>query len=88
MYRKQSLEAHTVGAHKRLESGVPTKEVCREMGIPDATFYTWRSKYNGMGASDVRNLKDLEEENARLKKMYANLAMDNHILKDLFSNKS
>lgn len=57
------------------------------MGISDATFYAWRSKYGGMEASDVRKLKDLEEENARLKKMYADLAMDNQILKDLFAKK-
>jgi putative transposase len=56
-------------------------------GFSDATFYAWRSKYGGMEASDVRKLKDMEEENARLKKMYADLAMDNQILKDLFAKK-
>ena len=87
MKKTRFTEAQIVAALKKQESGVPTKEVCREMGISDATFYAWRSKYGGMEASDVRKLKDLEEENARLKKMYADLAMDNQILKDLFAKK-
>jgi putative transposase len=87
MKKTRFTETQIVAALKKQQSGVPTKEVCREMGISDATFYAWRSKYGGMEASDVRKLKDLEEENARLKKMYADLAMDNQILKDLFAKK-
>jgi putative transposase len=87
MKKTRFTETQIVAALKKQQSGVPTKGVCREMDISDATFYAWRSKYGGMEASDVRKLKDLEEENARLKKMYADLAMDNQILKDLFSKK-
>lgn len=63
------------------------KDICREHSISEATFYNWKSKYGGMEASDVRRLKDLEEENSQLKKMYADLALDNKILKDLFTKK-
>lgn len=63
------------------------KDICREHAISDATFYNRKSKYGGMEASDVKRMKELEEENARLKKMYANLAMDNEILRDLFTKK-
>jgi putative transposase len=76
-----------VAALKKQESGIPTKEVCRELGISEATFYNWKSKYGGMEASDVKRLKELEEENARLKRMYADQAMDNQILRELFTKK-
>ena len=69
------------------EGGRTTKELARENGVSEATIYNWKSKYGGMEASDVKRLKDLEEENSRLKKMYADMAMDNQILKELFSKK-
>jgi len=72
---------------RRQEGGISTKEICRELGISEATFYNWKSKYGGMEVSDVKRMKALEEENARLKRMYANLAMDNEILRDLFTKK-
>jgi putative transposase len=72
---------------KQQEAGKPTKELCREHGICDAAFYNWKSRYGGMEASNMRRMKELEEENARLKKMYGNVAMDNEILKDLFIKK-
>ncbi len=87
MKKTRFTETQIVSTLKRQEAGIPTKEICRELGISEATFYNWKSKYGGMEASDVRRLKDLEEENARLKKMYADLAMDNQILKDLFTKK-
>ncbi len=87
MKKTRFTEAQIVSTLKKQEAGVPTKDICRELGISEATFYNWKSKYGGMEASDVKRLKDLEEENARLKKMYADLAMDNQILKDLFSKK-
>ena len=61
---------------KQQEAGISTKGIAREHGISEATFYNWKSKYGGMETSDVKRLKDLEEENSRLKKMYANLAME------------
>ena len=87
MKKTRFTETQIVSTLKKQEAGVPTKEICRELGISEATFYNWKSKYGGMEASDVRRLKDLEEENARLKKMYADLAMDNQILKELFAKK-
>jgi putative transposase len=87
MKKTRFTETQIVSTLKKQEAGIPTKDICRELGISEPTFYNWKSKYGGMEASDVRRLKDLEEENARLKKMYADLAMDNQILKDLFSKK-
>jgi putative transposase len=87
MKKTRFTETQIVSTLKKQEAGISTKDICRELGISEATFYNWKSKYGGMEASDVRRLKDLEEENARLKKMYADLAMDNQILKDLFSKK-
>jgi len=87
MKKTRFTETQIVAALKKQQSGVPTKEVCREMGISDATFYAWRSKYGGMEASDVRKLKDLEEENARLKKMVANISLENEAMKDLIEKK-
>ncbi len=87
MKKTRFTETQIVSTLKRQEAGIPTKEICRELGISEATFYNWKSKYGGMDASDVKRLKDLEEENARLKKMYADLAIDNQILKDLFTKK-
>ncbi len=87
MKKTRFTESQIVKILKQQENGIPTKEICREHGISEATFYNWKSKYGGMEASDVKRLKDLEEENARLKKMYADLAMDNQILKELFTKK-
>jgi putative transposase len=87
MKKTRFTETQIVSILKQQEGGISTKEICREHGISGATFYNWKSKYGGMETSDVRRLKDLEEENSRLKKMYADLAMDNHILKDLFVKK-
>ena len=85
MKKTRFTEMQIVSALKRQEGGIPIKELCRELGISEATFYNWKSKYGGMEASEVKRIKELEEENARLKRMYANLAMDNEILRDLFT---
>jgi putative transposase len=87
MKKTRFTETQIVSILKQQEAGLTVKEICREHGISDATFYNWKSKYGGMEASDVRRLKDLEDENAQLKKMYADLALDNRILKDLFTKK-
>ncbi|CAM3718070.1 transposase [Elizabethkingia occulta] len=87
MKKTRFTEMQIVSALKRQEGGIPIKELCRELGISEATFYNWKSKYGGMEASEVKRIKELEEENARLKRMYANLAMDNEILRDLFTKK-
>jgi putative transposase len=72
---------------KRQEAGMKVADICREMGISQPTFYNWKSKYGGMQASDIKRLKELEEENARLKKMYAELSLDHTIIKEVLSKK-
>ena len=68
---------------KEVETGRLVKEVCREYGVSEATYYNWKSKYGGMEASDIKRLKELEDDNRRLKQMYAELCLDNRILKDI-----
>lgn len=86
--RKSKFSEHQiVGAVKRAEEDVPVKDICRELGISSATFYQWRSKYGGMEASDIKRLKELEEENRRLKQMYADLSLDHRILKGIVEKK-
>jgi putative transposase len=87
MKKTRFTETQIVSILKQQEGGLSVKDICREHSISEATFYNWKSKYGGMEASDVRRLKDLEEENNQLKKMYADLALDNKILKDLFTKK-
>lgn len=87
MKKKRFTETQIVKALKEYDGGRSAEEVCRELGISRATLYNWKAKYAGMEASDVKRLKELEEENSRLKRMYANLAMDNEILRDLFTKK-
>jgi putative transposase len=87
MKKTRFTETQIVSILKQQENGLATKDICREHGISEATFYNWKSKYGGMEASDVKRLKDLEEENSRLKRMYADLSLDNQILKDLFTKK-
>lgn len=80
-------ESEMVKAVKELESGVSAEVVAREYGISKATLYQWKSKYSGMDVSQVRRLKELEEENRRLKQMYADLALDNQIQRDVIEKK-
>ena len=87
MKKTKFTETQIVSILKQQKAGIPTKEICRQHGISEATFYNWKSRYGGMEASDVKRLKDLEEENSRLKKMFADLSLDNQILKELFAKK-
>jgi len=87
MKKTKFTETQIFSILKQQEAGIPTKEICRQHGISEATFYNWKSRYGGMEASDVKRLKDLEEENSRLKKMFADLSLDNQILKELFAKK-
>jgi putative transposase len=68
---------------KQSDAGLKTAEICRQHGISEATFYNWKAKYGGMGVSDVQKLKRLEEENTKLKRVVADLTLDNVVLKDL-----
>jgi putative transposase len=85
--KKRFTESQIVAAIKKQESGVAVKDISRELGISDATFYNWKAKFGGMDASDVAKLKELEKENAELKKMYAELSIDNRALKNLLEKK-
>ena len=72
---------------KEVETGRLVKEVSREYGVSEATYYNWKSKYGGMEASDIKRLKELEDENRWLKQMHAELCLDNRILKDIVEKK-
>ena len=82
MKRSKFTETQILKILKEAEAGVPLNDLCRTHGFSKSAFYNWKAKYGGMEASDLRRLKELEEENARLKKMYAELSLDHGILKD------
>ena len=88
MKRKVHTESEMVKAVQELESGIDAETVTRNHGISKATLYNWKSKYSGMEVSQVRRLKELEEENRKLKQMYAELALDNKILKGVIEKNS
>src|SRR5918993_655066 len=83
MKRSRFSEDQIIGMLKEHEAGMKTAEICRKHGISEATFYNYKAKYGGMDVSDARRLKALEEENAKLKKLLAELMLDNAVLKDL-----
>jgi putative transposase len=85
MKRTRFTEEQIVTIVKQSEAGMRTADICRQNGISEATFYNWKAKYGGMAASDVQKLKRLEEENAKLKRVVADLTLDNVVLKDLLS---
>jgi putative transposase len=80
-------ETQIVKILKDLDTGKPALEIAREHGISKATLYNWRKKYNGMGASELSKLKALKEENRRLKNMYAELALDYRLAKEIIEKK-
>jgi putative transposase len=85
MKKSRYNEEQIVAILKQSEAGLKTSELCRQNGISEATFYNWKAKYGGMAASDVQKLKRLEEENGRLKRIVADLTLDNTVLKDLLT---
>ena len=87
MKKSRYSESQIVKILKEVETGKLVKDVCREYGISDATYYNWKAKYGGMEASDIKRLKELEEENRRLKQMYADLSLEHTILKDIVEKK-
>lgn len=87
MKKSKFSETQIVSILKQGDAGMPIKELCRKAGISSATYYQWKSKYGGLEASDLRRVKELEAENARLKRMYAELALDNAAMKDLIAKK-
>jgi len=82
MKKSRFSEAQIIAVLRQAEGGVPVPELCREHGISTASFYKWRSKYGGMDASMMSQMKALEEENRRLKRMYADLSMQADLLKE------
>jgi len=85
MRRSRYNEEQIVAVLKEHEAGATTKQLCRRLGISTETLYNWKRKYGGMGVSEARRLKVLEEENRRLKKLVADQALDNTALKDVLS---
>lgn len=87
MKTKKFTDEQKIGILKEVDSGVPLKDVCRKYGISDGSIYYWKSKFAGMGVSDVKKLRQLEEENRKLKRLVADLSLDNVALKDIVSGK-
>lgn len=88
MKRSKFTEQQIVFALKQAETGVSVAEVCRKLGISEATFYNWKKKYDGLGAAELRRLRQLEEENLRLKQIVADLTLDKQILQDVLKKSS
>jgi putative transposase len=87
MKRKQFTEAQIAFALRQTESGTPVAEIVRKMGITEVTFYRWKKKYAGLGVSELRRLKQLEDENRRLKRLVADLTLDKQMFQDVLSKK-
>ncbi len=87
MKKSRYTDEQTAFALRQAETGTPVKEVIRKMGIAEQTFYRWKKLYGGLGPSGVRRLKQLEEENRRLKQMVADLSLDKYMLQDVLSRK-
>ncbi|BAK83613.1 transposase [Komagataeibacter medellinensis NBRC 3288] len=87
MKRDRFTDARIMGVIRQAEGGISVPDLCREHGISNATFYRWRAKYGGMDASMISQMKALEEENRRLKRMYADLSMQTDILKEALGKK-
>jgi putative transposase len=87
MKKSRFTESQIVKILQEAEAGVSVEELSRQHGFSKATFYKWKAKYGGMSVSDVKRMKELEEENRRLKEMYANLSLEHEILKDIIEKK-
>lgn len=87
MKKTRFTEAQIVKAIKEHENGRDAKDLCRELGITTAAFYKWRQRYGGMELNELKKVKELEQENARLKRMYAELSLVHHALKDAVEKK-
>ena len=87
MKKSRFTETQIISLLKEADAGIKVEELCRKHGISPASYYNWKKKYGGMDASEIKRLKELEEENAKLKRMYADMALENTALKDLIVKK-
>ena len=87
MKRSKFTEQKIAFALKQAELGISVEEVCRKLGISDTTFYNWKKKYGGLGPSELRRLRQLEEENTKLKKLVADLSLDKIMLQEVLAKK-
>ncbi|AUD06429.1 hypothetical protein CWM47_34080 [Spirosoma pollinicola] len=87
MKKTKFTEAQIVFALKQSETGVAVAEVCRKMGISEATFYNWKKKYGGLGVAELHRLRQLEEENRQLKQLVADFSLDKQMLQDVLKKK-
>lgn len=87
MRKSRFTEQQIAFALRQAESGTKVSEVCRKIGVAEATFYNWKKKYGGLGVSELRRLKQLEEENKQLKKLVADLSLDKQMLQDVITKK-
>ena len=83
MKRKRYSEEQVAFALRQAESGTAVEEICRKLGVSEPTFYRWKKQFAGMGVAEIRRLKQLEEENARLKRLVADLTLDKTMLQDV-----
>jgi putative transposase len=87
MKRSTFSEEQIVYAIRQAEAGTPVGDFCRQLGVSDATFYAWKKKYAHLGVSELRRLRQLEEENSRLKRLIADLSLDKHMLSEALRKK-
>jgi len=87
MKKSRFSETRIVAILNEADAGMPVKEVCRKHGISSPTYYKWKARYGGLGASELKRLRELEHENAKLKRMYADKAMEADALKELIEKK-
>ena len=85
--KKRFSEEQIIGFLREAEGGLPVKDLCRRQGFSEASYYLWRSRFGGMSVSDAKRLKDLEAENARLKKLLAEQIFENDVIKDVLRKK-
>ena len=87
MKRKRYTDEQIAYALRQAEAGTQIKEVCRKLGVSETTFYAWRRKFAGMGVAELRELRQLRDENAKLKRLVADLSLDKHMLQEVLSKK-